>query len=96
MPLVRLDRFPLPSLRTYTVVSVVFLSISVYHAVQVSSDHNWKVNSSKVESGFEHHENSSQEPFILSWNKPENETITSQIQEAARFMLQEPFSIWVS
>lgn len=44
MPVILVDRLPLPSLKTYTVISVALLSCSVYYAVQVTSDVNWKAN----------------------------------------------------
>lgn len=41
MPLVFLDRIPLPTLQAYTCVSVVALSACVYVAVQTIKDPNW-------------------------------------------------------
>ncbi|XP_064467008.1 E3 ubiquitin-protein ligase AMFR-like isoform X2 [Ornithodoros turicata] len=44
MPAVFLDRLPLPSLQAYTAISVLLLSGSVYYAVQVTSDLEWRLN----------------------------------------------------
>ncbi|CAN7991491.1 unnamed protein product, partial [Ixodes hexagonus] len=44
MPAVFLDRLPLPSLQAYTVISILLLSGSVYYAVQVTSQLEWKIN----------------------------------------------------
>lgn len=96
MPLVAVERIPLPSLRTYTVVSVVLLSISVYYAVQVSSDPSLKANVTKTEPDLEQRENNARELPSLSSNKSQNETFVRQVKQAARFMVQEPFSVWVS
>lgn len=41
MPVVFLDRIPLPTLKAYTCVSVVALSACVYVAVQTIKDPNW-------------------------------------------------------
>ncbi|KAH9389022.1 hypothetical protein TYRP_008374 [Tyrophagus putrescentiae] len=37
---------PLPSLQTYSSISLVFLSCSLYYAFQITSEPNWKSNSS--------------------------------------------------
>ncbi|GFW28107.1 e3 ubiquitin-protein ligase AMFR [Trichonephila clavipes] len=44
MPSVPFERIPLPSLQTYTTISVVLFSCSIYYAIQVTSDPNWVMN----------------------------------------------------
>ena len=96
MPLLFLERIPLPSLRTYTAVSVGLLSLSVYYAVQVSSDPNWKVNNtSKIVADVDAGKNDSDQN-VLTWNKTQNASLIFQLQEIVYFMIQEPLCIWVS
>lgn len=97
MPVILLDRLPLPSLRAYTVISVVLLSCSVYYAVQVTSDPNWKVNSTTSGSNLEQNENESDESVLPpSANFHHNETVGYQLSQLVTFMIQEPLCIWVS
>lgn len=99
MPIILLERIPLPSLRTYTAISVGLLSFSVYYAAQVSSDPNWKVNStSRIEDNVFDIQNNNSEEHILDspLSKPHNASVVYQLQEVIRFMVQEPLCIWVS
>ena len=96
MPLLLLERIPLPSLRTYTAISVGLLSLSVYYAVQVSSDPDWKVNStSKIVTDVELQKNDSDQSLV-TWGKAQNASLLFQLQEVVHFMIQEPLCIWVS
>lgn len=52
MPVIFLDRIPLPTLKAYTCVSVVALSACVYVAVQTIKDPNW--NSTQTEQQHDH------------------------------------------
>lgn len=97
MPVILLDRLPLPSLRAYTIISVGLLSCSVYYAVQVTSDPNWKVNSTTSRSNFEPKENESDEIVLpRSASFRHNETVGYQLSQLVTFMIQEPLCIWVS
>lgn len=94
MPLLLLERIPLPSLRTYTAISVGLLSLSVYYAVQVSSDPDWKVNStSKIVTDVELQKNDSDQSLV-TWGKAQNASLLFQLQEVVHFMIQEPLCIW--
>ncbi|KAF8787821.1 E3 ubiquitin-protein ligase AMFR like protein [Argiope bruennichi] len=44
MPSVPFERIPLPSLQTYTTISILLFSCSIYYAIQVTSDPNWVMN----------------------------------------------------
>lgn len=44
MPSVPFERIPLPSLQTYTTISIVLFACSIYYAIQVTSDPNWVMN----------------------------------------------------
>jgi len=97
MPVILLDRLPLPSLRAYTIISVGLLSCSVYYAVQVTSDPNWKVNSTTSGSNLEPNENESDEIVLPpSAIFHHNETVGYHLSQLVTFMIQEPLCIWVS
>jgi len=97
MPVILLDRLPLPSLRAYTIISVGLLSCSVYYAVQVTSDPNWKVNSTTSRSNLEPNENESDEIVLPpSAIFHHNETVGYHLSQLVTFMIQEPLCIWVS
>lgn len=96
MPVILLERLPLPSLQTYTVTSVLLLSCSVYYAVHVTSDPTWKTNSTapiNIETleSIKNDSHDAMEGFakkLTSFGGFVADTIT--------FMIQEPFCIWVS
>lgn len=97
MPVILLDRLPLPSLRAYTIISVVLLSCSVYYAVQITSDPNWKVNSTTSGPNLDTNENES-DGSVLSRaaNFQHNESLGYHLSQLVTFMIQEPLCIWVS
>lgn len=95
MPVILLDRLPLPSLRAYTIISVGLLSCSVYYAVLVISDPNWKVNSTTSGSDLESIENESDEIVLPpSAIFHHNETVGYHLSQLVTFMIQEPLCIW--
>lgn len=103
MPVIPLDRLPLPSLRVYTAVSVLFLSASIYYAVQVTSDPNWKTNFTSTtppsDTGTQNFFKAvGNELTSTKTNKTANDTRSLQhhFAEIVTFMLQEPHCIWVS
>jgi len=91
MPVILVDRLPLPSLKTYTAISVALVSCSVYYAVQVTNDGTWRVNATSVDGvGM---------PADPLLDKPTNRTKLSlgvHIAEVITYMVQEPLCIWVS
>lgn len=99
MPLVLLERVPLPSLRTYTSVSVGLLSLSVYYALQVSTSPNWRLNATENGDldGADLSTYDSDTQVLPSLEQP-NRTVTwmETLQDTAYTMVQEPFCIWVS
>jgi autocrine motility factor receptor len=96
MPVILLDRLPLPSLQAYTIISVVLLLCSVYYAVQITSDPNWKVTSTTSRSTLEQNENESGESVLSPANFHHNETVGYHFSQSVTFMIQEPLCIWVS
>lgn len=92
MPVILLDRLPLPSLRAYTVISVILLSCSVYYAVQVTSDPNWKLNTTAQPEDVKNNEDNYEGNTKLAENR-----IVSfgfHLGEMVTFMIQEPLCIW--
>lgn len=63
MSTVLLDRIPLPNLKIYTTISVLFVSACVYYAIGVTSDPYWRL------------QNNSTSPDDLSTNLLENTLI---------------------
>lgn len=112
MPVILVDRLPLPSLKTYTVISVALLSCSVYYAVQVTSDVSWKANATASheamatsamgklgESSFNPSQPISTREAISPQAAPvfkSKPTLGAQITEVVTYMVQEPLCIWVS
>ncbi|KAJ9591815.1 hypothetical protein L9F63_001632, partial [Diploptera punctata] len=93
MPVILLDRLPLPSLKAYTIISVVLLSCSVYYAVQVTNDPNWKVNSTNANlDTTESEQNENLLPNPPDFN--ENVSVGYHLGQLMTFMIQEPLCIW--
>ncbi|XP_040065060.1 LOW QUALITY PROTEIN: E3 ubiquitin-protein ligase AMFR [Ixodes scapularis] len=103
MPAVFLDRLPLPSLQAYTVISVLLLSGSVYYAVQVTSQLEWKINaavnldlSTDIDTTmtvgnltFVSGHQLTLEQFLL-----EHHHYIRRLLEVMYFMFQEPLCVW--
>lgn len=106
MPVILLDRLPLPSLKVYTTVSVLLLSASVYYAIQVTSDQNWKINFSNSQSQSENsvfkiiwggsQQTNVEPPKLNITAKNDTRSIKNHFAEVVTFMIQEPHCIWVS
>lgn len=96
MPVILLDRLPLPSLRAYTVISVVLLSCSVYYAVQITSDPNWKVNSTASGPNLNTNENKSDESVSSTGANFQHKSLGHHFSQLVTFVIQEPLCIWVS
>ena len=112
MPVILVDRLPLPSLKTYTVISVALLSCSIYYAVQVTSEANWKANATATLEGMatspssespETHSFSPQSVDSAAMAQSElspllkpKQALSVHIAEVITYMVQEPLCIWVS
>ncbi|XP_063227756.1 E3 ubiquitin-protein ligase AMFR-like [Bacillus rossius redtenbacheri] len=92
MPVILLDRLPLPSLRAYTILSVVLLSFSVYYAFEVSRETNWKVNSTWQAGSLDVNDNeNTTAENVRSINYV---PLAVKIKQLVTFMIQEPLCIW--
>lgn len=102
MPVILLDRLPLPSLRVYTAVSVLLLSASVYYAVQVTSDPNWKTNftstapSSDTGASYFMKAVGNELGNTNTYSTNDTRSYRHHFTEVVTFMIQEPHCIWVS
>lgn len=110
MPVILVDRLPLPSLKTYTVISVALLSCSVYYAVQVTSEANWKANTTATLGTVVTSSSGKQDELSFAPMQPvppvihaqlpplfkPKPTLSAQIAEVITYMVQEPLCIWVS
>ncbi|XP_075217493.1 E3 ubiquitin-protein ligase AMFR-like [Lycorma delicatula] len=93
MPVILLERLPLPSLRVYTAISVALLSCSVYYAVHVTRDPNWKSNSTSQVSleSLETIQNDSN--FFIDELRHKS-SVFAYLSDIVSFMIQEPVCIW--
>lgn len=94
MPVLFLDRLPLPSLQAYTAFSLVPLICSVYYAIQVTSQPGWKLNDTVIR-------DSNLEPSALvdSTNYTSNNVTNTggiSFTNVLYYMIEEPLCIWVS
>lgn len=107
MPVILVDRLPLPSLKTYTIISVALLSCSVYYAVQVTSDGNWKANATAPHEASPGKIGFSPNPAVPQAAPPVTPQVpppspkgkhalsfSAQIAEVITYMVQEPLCIW--
>ncbi|XP_046747934.1 E3 ubiquitin-protein ligase AMFR-like isoform X1 [Diprion similis] len=89
MPMVFLDRLPVPSLRAYTSISIAILSCSVYYAAQIVKDPGWRNNhpNSLVVAGGNNTDNNAS--AIV-----DSRTLGVHMRELFACMVQEPGCIW--
>uniref|UniRef100_A0A1B6KF14 Uncharacterized protein n=1 Tax=Graphocephala atropunctata TaxID=36148 RepID=A0A1B6KF14_9HEMI len=95
MPVILLERLPLPSLKAYTVISAVLLSCSVYYAVHVTSDPSWKNNSTSV-INIETLEAVKNESYDVGGLSKKLSSLGVFITDIVTFMIQEPLCIWIT
>ena len=105
MPVVLLERLPLPSLRAYTSFSVLFLSLAFYHAHQVVHQERdlAKSNVSVTANGVNvtSEEGNSTENVTDSVDVPLNKVQDLKIPEEYNLLmlnvlLEETWCVWVS
>lgn len=97
MPSVFVDRLPLPSLQTYTTISVLLLSCSIYYAVQVTTQPGWNVTEPEFwngadtdsENGTDYLEQAKLLQMMLM-----NHAVTRKIYEVMYVMVQEQLCMW--
>ncbi|XP_024939992.1 E3 ubiquitin-protein ligase AMFR isoform X2 [Cephus cinctus] len=87
MPMVFLDRLPVPSIRVYTTISIAILSCSVYYAAQIVKDPAWRTNQTEIAVGDGNN---------VTGNGIANDsrTIGVHLEELLACMVQEPGCIW--
>lgn len=96
MPVILLERLPVPSLKAYTITSVLLLSCSVYYAVHVTSDPGWKTNST-TPVNIETLETVKNESYdVVGGLSKKLTSLGDFCVDIVTFMLQEPLCIWVS
>ncbi|KAG8236856.1 hypothetical protein J437_LFUL017221 [Ladona fulva] len=97
MPVIFLDRLPLPNLRTYVTVSVLLLTSSVFYAAEVTSDPEWKNNLTAYsqETRTARTEKNDSSEFVTS-NGIVEEIIPKRFRprEVVAFMIRDPLCIW--
>ncbi|XP_043463137.1 E3 ubiquitin-protein ligase AMFR-like isoform X1 [Leptopilina heterotoma] len=85
MPMVFLDRLPVPSLRVYTAISIGILSCSVYYAAQIVKDPAWRTNHTNIID----HEN-----VTTNVTEADSRSFGVHLKEILACMVQEPGCIW--
>jgi len=96
MPRVLLERVPLPSLRTYSSVSALFLSLAVYYATTVNHVPNWRLNSTDTVDTANIVDADNIGHGLLDEVTSKETSWILRIQNTMYTMMQEPFCVWVS
>lgn len=96
MPVVWLERLPLPNLRTYTCVSVVALSACVYFALQVIKDPNWELSAGEVggKSLIQAATGASEGLNRTNSSNTDTRTFSQWASQAVSVMVREPICVW--
>lgn len=96
MPVILLERLPLPSLKAYTVISAILLSFSVYYAAHATSDPNWN-NNSTIPVNIETLEAVKNDSYdVMAGLSRKFSSLGVFLADIMKFMIQEPLCIWVS
>ncbi|KAG5894686.1 hypothetical protein JTB14_034734 [Gonioctena quinquepunctata] len=85
MPVVPLDRLPLPNLKAYSFVSVAALSACVYYATQIIKDPNWNYTSEI---------DSRSAPDGQNSTDPEGRSLGQFVSDIFTIMIREPVCVW--
>lgn len=94
MPIIFLERLPLPNLKTYTCASVFALSACIYYATYVVRDPDWNKPKSDLEVSI----GSGADPFTS--NDTNNTAIDNRsfgqfAGDAFSILTREPICVWV-
>ncbi|CAG9854032.1 unnamed protein product [Phyllotreta striolata] len=86
MPVVPLERLPLPSLRVYSFVSVVALSACTYYAAQIIKEPNWNYpgDFDKNDDNFENR----------NGTDSDGRTVSQFVSDIFTVMTREPVCVW--
>lgn len=85
MPVLFLDRLPLPSLQAYTAFSLIPLSCSIYYAIQVTSQPGWKSNATLTPDST---------PLFQDSQTNGTNSGGFSLTEVLYYMIEEPLCIW--
>ncbi|CAH0696117.1 unnamed protein product [Spodoptera exigua] len=94
MPVTLIDRLPLPNLKVYTAGSVSLLSIAVYYALSVTSDPNWRANSTIGRQDSSESGQGEQRPIPAQLLANGTRNVSEQFVDVITFMMQEPLCMW--
>lgn len=90
MPVVPLDRLPVPNLKIYSVISVAALSTCVYFAAQIIKDPNWNNVLSEMDA------KNSIPKSVENGTVLDNRTLAQYVSDIFAVMIREPVRVWVS
>lgn len=90
MPVVPLERLPLPNLKVYSFVSVVALSACIYYAAQIIKEPNWNYPTEfdKKDSG--------NAAGARNTTDADGRTVGQFVSDVFTVMIREPVCVWVS
>lgn len=91
MPVVPLDRLPVPNLKIYSFVSVAALSTCVYFAAQVVKEPNWNTVPSEMDNKGSTVPTGADNSTAL-----DNRTVAQYMSDIFTVMIREPVRVWVS
>jgi autocrine motility factor receptor len=89
MPVILLDRLPVPNLRMYSSGSVLALSACIYFATQVIKDPNWSAGESDMANAI-HKQDSNKSNASL----PDGRTMGQYVSDVFSVMIREPICVW--
>lgn len=90
MPVVPLDRLPVPNLKIYSFISVAALSTCVYFAAQVIKDPNWNTVPSEMDNKGSIPRGADNTTIL------DNRTLAQYVSDIFTVMIREPVRVWVS
>ena len=88
MPVILLERLPLPSFEAYAAISASLLGCSLYYASEITIDQEWKTQLTDTDELQEEFSGALQNILPLSW-------LNTRAQDVATFLIYDPLCLWV-
>jgi len=87
MPVILLERLPLPSFEAYAAISASLLGCSLYYASEITIDQEWKTQLTDTDELQEEFSGALQNILPLSW-------LNTRAQDVATFLIYDPLCLW--
>jgi len=88
MPVILLERLPIPSLEAYAAISASLFGCSLYYAVEKTLDQEWKAEFTDPQDFQEEIPGTLQNILPFYW-------LNSRAQDIIMFLVHSPLCIWV-